>query len=212
MKISYAVTVCNELEEIQKLIPFLLKYKKEQDEIVVLYDSENGEDEVLKYLNVVALTDDNQFKGFNIFEGRFKGHFADWKNKLNSHCTGDYIFQIDADEIPTETLITNIHGILEANKGTELFHVNRVNLVKGITEEHIQKWGWHVNELGHVNWPDRQNRIYKNDPKIKWVNKVHEVVTGHESSATFPDDFRLALIHPKDIKRQERQNKFYENL
>ena len=31
MKISYAITVCKELEEIQKLIRFLLEYKRDDD-------------------------------------------------------------------------------------------------------------------------------------------------------------------------------------
>ena len=39
MKISYAITVCNELTEIQKLISFLLKHKELQDEIVVTFDA-----------------------------------------------------------------------------------------------------------------------------------------------------------------------------
>ena len=38
MKISYAVTVCNEFIEIQRLITFLLKHKRPQDEIVVQMD------------------------------------------------------------------------------------------------------------------------------------------------------------------------------
>ena len=36
MKLSYAITVCNELTEIQKLILFLLEHKRDEDEIVVL--------------------------------------------------------------------------------------------------------------------------------------------------------------------------------
>ena len=38
MKLSLAVTVCNEYDEIQQLLPFLIENKREQDEIVVLYD------------------------------------------------------------------------------------------------------------------------------------------------------------------------------
>ena len=34
MKISYAITVCNEFVEIQRLIHFLRKNKRQQDEIV----------------------------------------------------------------------------------------------------------------------------------------------------------------------------------
>jgi hypothetical protein len=41
MKISYAITVCNELVEIQRLLPFLIENKRKQDEIVIFYDSNN---------------------------------------------------------------------------------------------------------------------------------------------------------------------------
>ena len=42
MKISYAITVCNEFEEIKRLVEFLLRTKRPKDEIVVLYDQKNG--------------------------------------------------------------------------------------------------------------------------------------------------------------------------
>ena len=46
MKISYAVPVCNELVELERLLGQLVKHKREQDEIVILFDSENGTKEV----------------------------------------------------------------------------------------------------------------------------------------------------------------------
>ena len=39
MKISYAITVCNEFLEIQKLILIFIRNKRGQDEIVILYDN-----------------------------------------------------------------------------------------------------------------------------------------------------------------------------
>ena len=42
---------------------------------------------------------------FHWFPGEFKNHFADWKNYLTLLCNGDYIFQIDADEIPNKLLL-----------------------------------------------------------------------------------------------------------
>jgi len=38
MKISYAITVCNELKEITILLNFLLDNRRPEDEIVVLFD------------------------------------------------------------------------------------------------------------------------------------------------------------------------------
>ena len=50
MKISYAITVCNELLEIERLLPFLIKNKREQDEIIIFYDTKNGSKSVEEYL------------------------------------------------------------------------------------------------------------------------------------------------------------------
>ena len=208
MKISYAITVCNEFLEIQKLIPFLLENKRIKDEIVILYDSKNGDKEVLNYLlKFNKLPNVQTWRGFD-----FDGHFANWKNKLTEYCDGDYIFQIDADEFPNQALIENLSTILESNPDNEVYLVPRVNTVEGLTDEHIQIWGWNVNDKGWVNWPDYQWRIWKNKPKIKWKNKVHEVLDGHKSYAALPAQEELALYHPKDIKKQEKQNAYYNTL
>ncbi|MAG49222.1 hypothetical protein CMO86_06035, partial [Candidatus Woesearchaeota archaeon] len=55
MKISYAVTVCNEFTEIQKLIPYLLDNIRPEDEIVILYDSKNGDKKVEEYLRAKSV-------------------------------------------------------------------------------------------------------------------------------------------------------------
>jgi hypothetical protein len=50
MKISYAITVCNEFIEIQRLVNFLLQHKRMQDNIVILFDEANGDPGVETYL------------------------------------------------------------------------------------------------------------------------------------------------------------------
>tara|TARA_B110001454_G_scaffold209956_1_gene224000 strand:- start:430 stop:1053 length:624 start_codon:yes stop_codon:yes gene_type:complete len=207
MKISYAITVCNELKEITKLLNLLLNKKRKEDEIVVLFDKKNGSPEVWSRLQEL-----NDEPNTIVKTKTFKNHFADWKNYLTSLCTGDYIFQIDADEYPHPTLIHDLSFILQTNPGNEVYLVPRVNTVKGLTDKHIQKWGWSVNDKGWVNWPDYQWRIWKNKPEIKWKNKVHEVLEGYNTYAALPDNEGLSLYHPKDIKRQEKQNKFYSEL
>ena len=207
MKISYAITVCNEKLEVKRLVDFLLHHKRTQDEIVVLYDQKNGDEEVINML--VKL---NKLPNFQVWRGFFEGHFADWKNKLTEYCSGDYIFQIDADEIPNELLIENLPAILETNPDNEVYLVPRVNTVEGLTQEYILKWRWNVNEKGWVNWPDYQWRIWKNKPEIKWKNKVHEVLEGYEAYAPLPQQEELALYHPKDIERQIKQNNYYNTL
>jgi hypothetical protein len=209
MKISYAITVCNEFIEIQRLISFLLEHKRLQDEIVVLVDLSKNEptSELLGYLH--KLSSNNQI---NLVEDSFRGHFADWKNLLTSKCTGAWIFQIDADEIPHENLMKNLPLLLEENPLADMIRVPRVNTVEGLTEEHIRRWGWNVNEKGWVNWADWQMRIYKNKSEIKWINRVHEVLEGFRIHGMLPIEEEWALYHPKTIDRQEKQNEYYDTL
>jgi hypothetical protein len=206
IKLTYAITTCNEFLEIQKLVTFLLQNKRKEDEIVILYDKGNGDSRIEEFLRSQSINGE-----LNWHSGVFEGHFADWKNKLTSLCSGDYIFNIDADEIPHINLMQNLPALLSTND-VDMIRVPRVNTVEGLTQEHIQKWGWHVNEKGWVNWADWQMRIYKNAPHIKWVNKVHEVLEGYKIHGMLPVEEEWALYHPKTIQKQERQNDYYNTL
>ena len=206
MKISYAVTVCNEFTEIQKLIPYLLDNIRPEDEIVILYDSKNGDEKVEEYLRAKSVN-----PSYSWHSGEFDGHFANWKNKLTDLCNGDYIFQIDADEIPNEELIQNLPQILEMNS-VDVILVPRVNLVDGLTDEYIQKWKWNVDDKGRVNWPDPQWRVYKKSESIRWINKVHEKLDGFDTISNLPWVEELALFHHKDIEKQIKQNDYYDTL
>ena len=207
MKISYAITICNELEEIKCLLSILRLHKRPDDEICVLLDKPKASQELLYQLYIWAKKDYIILK-----ESEFKGHFSDWKNELTQMCSGDYIFQIDADEYPHPEFIENLPAVLEHNSAVELYAVPRVNTVEGLTPEHIQKWGWNVNEKGWVNWPDFQTRIYRNNGEVKWKNKVHERLEGHKEFAFLPMEEEWALYHIKTIEKQEKQNDYYDKL
>ena len=210
MKVSYAITVCNEHIELEKLLSFLVKHIDENDEIVVQCDKGNTTPEVYKVLNSGILT--RVRTQVKIIEFSLNGHFSNFKNNLKEHCTGDWIFQIDADELPHESLITNLKELLKLNTNTEMLLVPRVNTVEGLTQEHVNKWRWNINEKGWVNWPDYQTRIIQNSPKIKWQNKVHEQIIGISTKGGLPMEEELCLYHPKTIGRQETQNNFYNTL
>jgi hypothetical protein len=212
MRISYAIPVCNELEEIRKLLDFLPPHIRPSDQIVIMIDDENGSNEVEDYVEDFLIVYQDRID-MRIIYHRLDNDFASHKNFLNKSCTGDWIFQIDADELPAELLMLNLPGILETNDNVDAIWVPRVNIVNGLTEEHVAKWGWTVNEEGWVNWPnDSQLRLYKNKPEIVWERKVHERLTGYKTISKLPVDGSFALWHVKDIARQERQNKFYEEI
>jgi len=203
MNISYAIPVCNEHVELERLLSFLIEHIDENDEIIVQCDKGNTTSEVYKVLDLL-----NQ----PYIEFPLKGHFSNFKNNLKEHCTGDWIFQIDADELPHESLIINLKELLKLNTSTEMLLVPRVNTVDGLTQEHVNKWRWNVNEKGWVNWPDYQTRIIQNSPKIKWQNKVHEQIVGISTKGALPTEEEWCLYHPKNIGRQEAQNNFYNSL
>ena len=46
MKISYAITVCNEHKELSRLLEFLFENKRTEDEVVVQKDNGNATEEV----------------------------------------------------------------------------------------------------------------------------------------------------------------------
>ena len=211
MRISYAIPVCNEHVELEKLLDFLEYHIQVEDEVVVQCDKGNTTPEVYKVLHSERYSDGFR-RQLKVIEFSLNGHFANFKNNLKEHCTGDWIFQIDADELPHKSLITNLKELLKLNSTTEMFLVPRVNTVNGLTQEHVSKWRWNVNEKGWVNWPDYQTRIIQNSPKIKWQNKVHEVITGFSTKSLLPTEEEWCLYHPKNIGRQESQNNFYDTL
>lgn len=206
MRISYAIPVCYEHEELRRLLNQLVENKHQEDEIVVQFDAGNTTAEVYKLV-------------YDEFEGKVRhttfpleGNFGAFKNHLKSQCTGDWIFQIDADEYFNPWLIQNLPSILQKNPTTQVFLLPRINTVEGLTKAHIQKWKWAVNEKGWVNFPDYQTRILQNSPKIQWINKVHEVLYGYTSYALLPTDEEYCILHYKNIKRQELQNQFYDSI
>ena len=203
MKISYAILACTEFQELEVLLKFLKENKKEEDEIVVLLDmstyTAETENIATKYADLVKYRS-------------LENHFANQKNALIEVCSGDYIFNIDADEIPHENLMNNLNLLLEENPNVDIFYVPRVNTVEGLTENHLQEWHWRLNEKGWVNWPDPQMRIHKNISSIRWKNAVHEILRGQKSFVHLPHEEEWSLYHHKDIKRQEKQNAFYGTL
>jgi len=203
MKISYAILTHNEGDYIEKLLSFLIESKRPEDEIVIVDDNSTDE----KTINTLEKYKDDIQLYSRVFDGD-----ATQKNYLNTKCTGDYILQIDADEIFKKEFIDILPDILESNNEIDLFFVPRINTVEGLTDEHIKKWNWNVNDNGWVNFPDYQMRLFKNTPDIKWEGLLHSKIVGYSTYVTLPLDELYCMIHPKVIDRQEEQNNLYDKI
>ena len=209
INITYAITVCNELDEITKLIDFLNNRIDKEDEILIQYDSDAATKPIIDYLKIISQLHNTSIK---VISFPLNNDFASYKNNLKNHANGMFIFQIDADEIPSEYLMENIHEFLEYNKDVDLFFIPRINTVDGLTKEHIKKWKWNVNELGWVNFPDYQTRLYRRTSEIEWQGKVHERVVGYNTLSVLPAEENYCLYHHKQIERQEKQNDYYDTI
>lgn len=211
--ISYAITCCNELKELQRLANQIVGFMGPDDELVIQQDCTNLDTDVMTsqtkaYISAILLPIANvRYLQFNL-----EKDFATFKNNLKSNCKKDYIVFLDADEYLSDNLMEHIRVIVE-NNPVDVFLVPRMNTVEGLTQEHINKWGWRVNEDSLINWPDFQMRIVANKDHLKWKNKVHEVIDGYTTLSQFPiDNYDWCLIHPKTIEKQEQQNEFYSKL
>ena len=202
MKISYSILVHNEDKTLEKLLQTLLSYKQPQDEIVVLDDYSDNE-KTKAILDYYHSTNDIKLEQRNLLKD-----FASQKNYLKGMCTGDYSFNLDADEMISHWFMKDIHEILEGNE-VDLIFVPRINTVEGITEEHCRMYGYQINEKGWINYPDWQGRIFRNRPNIRWEKSVHEQLTGFQTYAHLPQEQKYSITHPKTIERQVEQNRFY---
>ena len=210
MKISYGITVHNEADELNRLLEILIHKTDAEDEIVICddYSDEKTQEVITSWVQQYGHED---MKTIKVYQRKLNGDFSAQKNSVIENCSGEYVFHLDADEYPNDILLQQIKPILESNEVDSIW-VPRVNTVSGITDEHIQKWGWRVSEKGWVNYPDYQSRIFKNSSEIRWQNKVHERIMGAKTYSHLPPHEELSLYHPKTIQKQEKQNKFYEGM
>ena len=208
--VSFAVTVCNEHEELVRLIDQLVSISSPEDEIVIQADSDKVSKEVH---NIATKYQERAPNLIRYIQFPLNKDFATYKNNIKRECKKDYIFFIDADEYLSDELATYLKAILDLNEGVDCYCVPRINVVEGLTQQHLLKWRWSLDEDNHINYPDYQTRICKNKSEIVWSGKVHEILQGWLIRSYIPFETKeFVLIHHKTIEKQERQNKLYETI
>lgn len=211
-RITYAITVCNEISDFQECFNRIhdqVKAFRDRgvlDDIVVQQDIKASEKSLLAVSDYISTHSEDCIKLYRV---PLNDDFATYRNRLNSCCTGDYIFQVDADERISENVGEFLHEVIDNYPELDLIAFPRENRVEGITSSDIEKWGWTVTEKG-INWPDYQFRFYRNSSEIYWKGKVHERPVGFGKWTVAPEE--QALKHFKDIEKQRTQNEFYTKL
>lgn len=203
MFLSYLVTCHNETNSLEKLLSKLIKYRKDNHEIVLLDDYSDNPTTVeiiQKYKDQVNFQQHNLNKNYGAH-----------KNYGIELCKGEWIFQLDGDELPTDILIENIDAILESNNTNEVIWLPRCNYFIGVTDKDVNDWGWRLHD-GMINFPDYQSRLYRNKPNIRYQRRLHEKVEGYKSYVFIPPQKDIAIIHEKTIEKQRQTNLNYNNM
>jgi glycosyltransferase involved in cell wall biosynthesis len=207
--ISYLVTCKNTGFELQFLLERLHKYG--QDNECIILDDYSDNPDTLQVLDNVS--DNNSF--FKVRKHKLDGNYSEHKNYGKSLCQGEYIFQIDDDELPSETLLESLKELIELNNDVDLFWISRINDFKGVNPDNAKQWGWRLTQYEDrliVNWPDPQGRLFKNLPYIEWKRRLHEKVEGAKTYVHLPSVYELALHHNKTIEKQIQTNIKYNKM
>jgi len=205
--ISYLVTCKNEGYQLQELLEVLYKYNTDNECIIL--DDYTDDIDTLNVLNNIK-RDKSGF--FNIYQHQLNNNYSAHKNFGKDLCIGKWIFQIDADELPSETLMENLKEIILLNENVDLFWLPRINDFIGVTEKHAETWGWRLSDYEDrkiVNWPDPQGRLLANLPHLKWERRLHEKVEGARIVSKLPHEFEYAIFHNKTIEKQVKTNLEY---
>lgn len=207
--ISYLITVCDEHLELERLLNSMI-LTNERDEVVVIYDENKVTKEVMNILsnyipNVPIIEDekDNNLR-YSYHPYNFQGDFSAYKNFGNSKCKNEWIFQIDADEEISSDLMENLADILETSADDiDLVYVPRINTVKGITIEHIHKWGWLASKNEMIQDSDTFDKSSGYYQLLKSYNFII-----HENEV---EDKINAVYYPIVINFPDYQSRLYRN-
>ena len=198
--ISYAICVRNE-ENFSSLIRLLHTHKDNNDEIVVISDFSKSS--VYK----------DHLKLINTFVKRkLLYDFASHKNLFFEFCKGEYIFNLDADELPSVSLLTDIKKIILKDRH-DLYTIPRINLFgknssTKVTDHNVLD----ISKSIATNFPDSQGRIYVNSKKLMWTRKLHEYIVGTCDVKKLKISEKYYLIHRKTVNEQKNSNLLYKNF
>jgi len=156
MFLSYLVTTHNETDCLDTLLSKLISFKKDNHEVVLLDDYSD---------NPTTISIIEKYKSsINFQQKKLQNDYGAHKNYGIGLCKGEWIFQIDADELPTDVLLENIDVLLQSNVNNEALWLPRLNYFTGVTDQDINMWGWNCNtfkDLIHEKLIDDTSDEYK---------------------------------------------------
>lgn len=201
IKISYAICTHNETKSLANLLDLIKIHMNSNDEIVIVDDYSTD-----------VFTKTQIKRADTLIYKKLNNNFASQKNIFFQVCKGDYIFNIDADEVPSEFLLKDIKKLCKQNPSIDLFYVPRKNYLLNASKQNIKNMGRVLDDKSRINYPDYQGRIYKNKSSLRWENIVHERIVGHTREISLNTNSQYFLLHEKEYQIQVKSEEFYKKL
>lgn len=206
--INIVITTCGEKQVLDLIDVIYQKMNKKQYKLWVLRDA-TSDDKNNIYPKIEEKAKNSEIK---VAEFPLDGDFSEFRNSIHRHIAeGDWIFQIDADEMINPDLLVYLPKVIESNPDVELYYLPRNNYVNGITEEYARSRNWRIDDYGRINYPDHQGRIYKFKDGVRWSGVVHESVKGTKKHGMLSEPW-AHLEHVKDFEKQKKQNELYDRI
>lgn len=206
IRLSIGILVHDEAEELDRLLSAIGAYTAPWLEVVIVEDTATPE--------VRAVLETHRSSVVHAVHSRkLDKNFADQRNFLKGKCRGRYILMLDADELPPGHVMANMARLLDfmdAN-ALEVVALPRINLLTGGDLNSLPP-RYPVDERGWVGFPEYQNRLFRNDPALRWVNRVHERLIGYKRRMLLPAEEAYALLHRKDFDDFVRSNSYYDRI
>jgi glycosyltransferase involved in cell wall biosynthesis len=213
MKLSYLITTKNETDTLLRLLQKLHTATIDTENEVVILDDYSDNNETINILN-----DYKNKPNFKLYHDGLNNNYGRHKNVGIEKCSGNWIFQLDGDEYPSDLIVgDNLISIIESNN-VEAIALPRINDFKGVQSDHAQAWGWTLTisktyKSPIINWPDYQFRVFFKDyPRISYLRRLHEKIEGYGNYALLPADEDYAIYHDKNIEKQIRTNLKYNEV
>jgi hypothetical protein len=163
-------------------------FKSVADEIVVAADARVDGASLAEY----ALVADHLLR---IDVSHSERHFS-W---LHSHCTGDWIFRIDADEVASAALLASLPKLMH-DRNVRQYWVPRLWLFPDArTACDGPPW-----------WPDYQLRMYRNDALLRFSGQQHSSAVSVPPAAYLEHPLYHLDLLVNPLQSRERKARDYE--
>lgn len=205
VSISVALMTHNETQEFRWLMGALEPARSLIGEIIVVDDF--SDDDFVETVRSFEKTWPIKF-----FQRRLNKNFAAQRNFAKAQCRGRLIFFPDADEIPSKRIVMGLPKLLEwmESNDVDACSLPRLNVVVPGSEL-TDPFATADDDTLFSSWED-QIRIFRNLPKLKFVKRVDEFLTGMRGVYKFPHAKEFVLLHVKTTVRVERQQRFYRSI